>query len=154
MRRNRCSLKRVGGSNWAQRLRIRLRAAAATGRFGGCGGRSMGCLGRDAAAQAGHRRHGLAAGWVDELRRDLAVRMLADGRRSIEQVALSLGYGDARFAAPGLSQVDRRRAGRLPQQLRGDSHPQGRAQGLDEARATRLGPPVPQPRGGRRAGRR
>ncbi|MFI4931546.1 MAG: helix-turn-helix domain-containing protein, partial [Burkholderiales bacterium] len=38
-------------------------------------------------------------GWqqvVDELRRDLAVRLLADGRRSIEQVAVSLGYVDAR----------------------------------------------------------
>jgi AraC-like DNA-binding protein len=38
-------------------------------------------------------------GWqqvVDELRRDLAVRLLADGRRSIEQVAVNLGYVDAR----------------------------------------------------------
>jgi AraC-like DNA-binding protein len=87
-------LKRVGGSNWAQRLRTRLRrggdwppvdAVAAEW------GVSVATLRRRLAAEG--------TGWqqvVDELRHDLAVRLLADGRRSIEHVAVSLGYVDAR----------------------------------------------------------
>jgi AraC-like DNA-binding protein len=87
-------LKRVGGSNWAQRLRTRLRrggdwpAAEAVADEWGV---SVATLRRKLAAEG--------TGWqqvVDDLRRDLAVRWLSEGRRSIEHVALSLGYGDAR----------------------------------------------------------
>jgi len=47
------------------------------------------------------RRHlaGEGTSWqrvVDELRRDMAIALLGERRRSIEQVAASLGYGDAR----------------------------------------------------------
>ena len=86
-------LKRVGGSKWAQRLRNRLRRG---GDWPGVGtvatewGVSPATLRRKLVAEG--------TGWqqvVDELRRDLAVRMLADGRRSVEQVAVSLGYLDA-----------------------------------------------------------
>jgi AraC-like DNA-binding protein len=87
-------LKRVGGANWTQRLRTRLRrggdwptveAVAAEW------GVSVATLRRRLVAEG--------SGWqqvVHGLRRDLAVRLLADGRRSIEQVAVSLGYVDAR----------------------------------------------------------
>jgi len=87
-------LKRVGGSDWASRLRTRLRrggdwptveAVAAEW------GVSVATLRRRLAAEG--------TGWqqaVDELRRDLAVRLLADCHRSVEQVAVHLGYVDAR----------------------------------------------------------
>jgi AraC-like DNA-binding protein len=86
-------LKRVGGANWTQRLRTRLRrgdwptvdAVAAEW------GISVATLRRRLAVEG--------SGWqqvVHGLRHDLAVRLLADGRRSIEQVAVSLGYVDAR----------------------------------------------------------
>ncbi|HEY6511513.1 MAG TPA: AraC family transcriptional regulator [Burkholderiaceae bacterium] len=87
-------LKRVGSSQWAHRVRTRLRrggdwpvvhAVAAEW------GVSVATLRRRLAAEG--------TGWqqvVDELRHDLAVRLLADGRRSVEQVAVSLGYVDAR----------------------------------------------------------
>jgi AraC-like DNA-binding protein len=87
-------LKRVGGSNWAQRLRTRLRRGGDWPTVDAVAvqwGVSVATLRRRLVTEG--------TGWqqvVDELRRDLAVRMLADGRRSIEQVALSLGYGDAR----------------------------------------------------------
>ena len=87
-------LKRVGGSNWAQRLRTRLRRGGdwpTVDAVAAQWGVSVATLRRKLVAEG--------TGWqqvVDELRRDLAVRLLADGRRSIEQVALSLGYSDAR----------------------------------------------------------
>jgi AraC-like DNA-binding protein len=87
-------LKRVGGSHWAQRLRTRLRRGGdwpTVDAVAAQWGVSVATLRRKLVNEG--------TGWqqvVDELRRDMAVRMLADGRRSIEQVALSLGYGDAR----------------------------------------------------------
>ena len=87
-------LKRVGGSHWAQRLRSRLRRDAdwpTVNAVAAQWGVSVATLRRKLAAEG--------TGWqqvVDELRRDLAVRLLADGRRSVEQVAVSLGYVDAR----------------------------------------------------------
>ena len=87
-------LKRVGGSHWAQRLRGRLRRDGdwpTVNAVAAQWGVSVATLRRKLAAEG--------TGWqqvVDELRRDLAVRLLADGRRSIEQVAVSLGYVDAR----------------------------------------------------------
>jgi AraC-like DNA-binding protein len=87
-------LKRVGGSNWSQRLRTRLR------RGGDWPG--VDTVATEWGVSAATLRRKLAAegtGWqhlVDELRHDLAVRLLSDGRRSIEQVATSLGYVDAR----------------------------------------------------------
>lgn len=87
-------LKWVGSSNWSQRLRIRLR------RGGDWPG--VDTVATEWGISAATLRRKLAAegtGWqqvVDDLRRDLAVRLLSDGRRSIEQVAASLGYVDAR----------------------------------------------------------
>lgn len=87
-------LKQVGGSNWAQRLRTRLRRGGDWPTIGAVAaewGVSIATLRRKLGAEG--------TGWqpeVDELRRDLAVRWLADRRRSIEDVALSLGYVDAR----------------------------------------------------------
>jgi AraC-like DNA-binding protein len=86
-------LKQVGGSKWAQRLRNRLR------RGGDWPGVYV--VAAEWGVSAATLRRKLAAegtGWqqvVDELRRDLALRLLTDGRRSIEQVAVSLGYVDA-----------------------------------------------------------
>jgi AraC-like DNA-binding protein len=87
-------LKRVSAPAWSERLRRRLR-------------RGADWPGVEAvAAQWGIspatlRRHLAAEGtsWqrvVDELRRDLAIHLLGERSRSIEQVAASLGYGDAR----------------------------------------------------------
>jgi len=87
-------LKQVGGSHWAQRLRTRLRRGGdwpTVEALSAEWGVSVATLRRKLAAEG--------TGWqqvVDELRRDLAVHLLADGRRSIEQVAVSLGYVDAR----------------------------------------------------------
>jgi AraC-like DNA-binding protein len=87
-------LKRVGGARWAQRLRTRLRRG---GDWPGVAtvaaewGISVATLRRRLAAEG--------TGWqqaVDELRRDLATRLLADERHSIEAVAVQLGYVDAR----------------------------------------------------------
>jgi len=87
-------LKQVGGAKWAQRLRSRLRrggdwpgveAVAAEW------GVSVATLRRRLTAEG--------TGWqpaIDELRRDLALRLLADPRHSIEAVAVQLGYVDAR----------------------------------------------------------
>jgi AraC-like DNA-binding protein len=87
-------LKRVGGTNWARRLRTRLRRGGdwpTVDAVAAEWGVSIATLRRKLATEG--------TGWqqvVDELRRDLAVRLLADGRRSIEQVAVNLGYVDAR----------------------------------------------------------
>ena len=87
-------LKQVGGSNWARRLRARLRRQGdwpAVDAVAAEWGISVATLRRKLAAEG--------TGWqqvVDGLRHDLAVRLLADGRRSIEHVAVSLGYVDAR----------------------------------------------------------
>jgi AraC-like DNA-binding protein len=87
-------LKRVGGSRWAQRLRARLRRGADwpdADTLAAEWGVSVATLRRKLAAEG--------TGWqqvVDELRHDLAVRLLGDGRRSVEEVACSLGYVDAR----------------------------------------------------------
>jgi len=86
-------LKRVGGERWSQRLRARLRR--------GADWPGVHAVAMEWGVSAATLRRRLATegtGWqqvVDELRRDLAVRLLSDGRRSIEGVALSLGYGDA-----------------------------------------------------------
>ena len=87
-------LKRVGGARWAQRLRMRLRR--------GGDWPSVGAVAAEWGVSVATLRRRLAAegtGWqqaVDELRRDLATRLLADGRHSIEAVAAQLGYVDAR----------------------------------------------------------
>jgi len=87
-------LKRVGGENWTQRLRTRLRRGGdwpTVDAVAAEWGVSVATLRRKLAAEG--------SGWqqvVHGLRRDLAVRLLADGRRSIEQVAVILGYVDAR----------------------------------------------------------
>jgi len=106
-------LKQVGGSRWAQRLRTRLRrggdwpAADAVALEWGV---SVATLRRKLAAEG--------TGWqqvVDELRRDLAVRLLNDGRHSIEHVAVSLGYVDAR----SLHRAFRKWTGAAPGAFRG-----------------------------------
>ena len=86
-------LKQVGGSRWAQRLRSRLRRGDWPGveAVAAEWGVSVATLRRRLAAEG--------TGWqraVDDLRRDLALRLLADGRHSIEQVADHLGYREAR----------------------------------------------------------
>jgi len=87
-------LKRVGGARWAQRLRARLRR--------GADWPSIEAVAAEWGVSVATLRRRLAAegtGWqqsVDELRRDLALRLLADRRHTIEAVAEHLGYGDAR----------------------------------------------------------
>ncbi|MCC7455559.1 MAG: AraC family transcriptional regulator [Nitrospira sp.] len=87
-------LKQVSAPAWSERVRRRLR-------------RGADWPGVEAvAAQWGIspatlRRHlaGEGTSWqrvVDEVRRDMAIALLGERRRSIEQVAASLGYGDAR----------------------------------------------------------
>jgi len=87
-------LKQVSEPVWSERVRRRLRrgadwpAAAVVAAEWGVSGVT---LRRKLAAEG--------ASWqrvVDEVRHDLALRLLGDRRRSIEQVAASLGYGDAR----------------------------------------------------------
>ncbi len=87
-------LKRVGGDAWSQRLRTRLRRGAdwpGVDAVAGEWGVSPATLRRKLAAEG--------TGWqlgVDPRRRDMALRLLRDGRRSLEHVAESLGYVDAR----------------------------------------------------------
>ena len=106
-------LKRASGSNWAQRLRTRLRRGGdwpAADALAAEWGVSVATLRRKLAAEG--------TGWqqvVDQLRHDLAVRLLADGRRSIEQVAVSLGYVDAR----SLHRAFRKWTGEAPGAYRG-----------------------------------
>lgn len=87
-------LKHVGDSRWSQRLRQRLRRG---GDWPGVDvvavewGVSVATLRRRLAAEG--------TGWqqvVDELRRDLATRLLTHGKHSVEAVAEQLGYVDAR----------------------------------------------------------
>ncbi|MCG3188839.1 MAG: putative HTH-type transcriptional regulator [Burkholderiaceae bacterium] len=87
-------LKQVGGAQWAQRLRARLRRGGDWPNVETVAaewGVSVATLRRRLAAEG--------TGWqpaVNELRRDLALRLLDDGRHSVEAVAMHLGYGDAR----------------------------------------------------------
>jgi len=87
-------LKRVGDDAWSQRLRTRLRRGAdwpGVESVAAEWGVSPATLRRKLAAEG--------TGWqqvVDQLRRDMALRLLRDGRRSLERVAESLGYVDAR----------------------------------------------------------
>jgi len=87
-------LKQVGGARWAQRLRARLRR--------GSDWPSIEAVAAEWGVSVATLRRRLAAegtGWqqsVDELRRDLALRLLADRRHTLEAVAVQLGYVDAR----------------------------------------------------------
>lgn len=87
-------LKQVGAPAWSERLRRRLRRGGDwpdAGALAAQWGVSPATLRRNLAAEG--------TSWqrvVDELRRDLAIELLGDRHRSIEQVAASLGYGDAR----------------------------------------------------------
>jgi len=87
-------LKQVGDGAWSQRLRTRLRR--------GADWPGVEAVAAEWGVSAATLRRKLAAegtGWqqvVDQLRRDMALRLLRDGRRSLEHVAESLGYVDAR----------------------------------------------------------
>jgi AraC-like DNA-binding protein len=87
-------LKQVGEPVWSERVRRRLRRGAdwpAADAVAAEWGVSGVTLRRRLAAEG--------TSWqrvVDEVRHGLALRLLGDRTRSIEQVALSLGYGDAR----------------------------------------------------------
>jgi AraC-like DNA-binding protein len=106
-------LKRVGPEAWAQRLRSRLRRGAdwpGVDAVAAEWGVSPATLRRMLAA--------VGTGWqqvVDQLRRDMALRLLRDGRRSIERVAESLGYVDAR----SLHRAFRKWTGAAPGAYRG-----------------------------------
>jgi AraC-like DNA-binding protein len=87
-------LKQVGDPVWSERVRRRLRRGAdwpAADAVASEWGVSAVTLRRKLAAEG--------TSWqrvVDEVRHTLALRLLGDRSRSIEQVAASLGYGDAR----------------------------------------------------------
>ena len=87
-------LKQVGAPAWVERVRRRLRRGAdwpAADAVAAEWGVSAVTLRRKLAAEG--------TSWqrvVDELRHDLALRLLSQRALSIEQVAESLGYGDAR----------------------------------------------------------
>jgi AraC-like DNA-binding protein len=87
-------LKQVSEPVWSERVRRRLRRGAdwpAADAVAAEWGVSGVTLRRKLAAEG--------TSWqrvVAEVRHDLALRLLGDGTRSIEQVAVSLGYGDAR----------------------------------------------------------
>jgi AraC-like DNA-binding protein len=87
-------LKQVGEPVWSERVRRRLRRGAdwpGAHAVAAEWGVSAVTLRRKLAAEG--------TSWqrmVDEVRHDLALRLLGDPARSIEQVAVSLGYGDAR----------------------------------------------------------
>ncbi|MCC7284701.1 MAG: AraC family transcriptional regulator ligand-binding domain-containing protein [Burkholderiaceae bacterium] len=106
-------LKQVGGARWAQRLRARLRR--------GGDWPSVEAVAAEWGVSVATLRRRLSAegtGWqpaIDELRRDLALRLLADGRHSIEAVAVQLGYVDAR----SLQRAFRRWTGSAPGGFRG-----------------------------------
>jgi AraC-like DNA-binding protein len=106
-------LKRVSGANWTQRLRTRLRRGGDWPTVDAVAtewGVSVATLRRKLADEG--------TGWqqvVDGLRRDLAVRLLGDRRRSVEQVAVSLGYVDAR----SLRRAFRKWTGAAPGAYRG-----------------------------------
>ncbi|HEX6017039.1 MAG TPA: AraC family transcriptional regulator ligand-binding domain-containing protein, partial [Burkholderiaceae bacterium] len=101
-------LKQVGGAKWAQRLRSRLRR--------GGDWPSVEAVAAEWGVSVATLRRRLSAegtGWqpaIDELRRDLALRLLADRRHSIEAVAVHLGYVDAR----SLQRAFRRWTGAAP----------------------------------------
>ncbi|HYJ96916.1 MAG TPA: AraC family transcriptional regulator [Burkholderiaceae bacterium] len=106
-------LKQVGVAAWSERVRRRLRrgadwpAAEHVAREWGVSGVT---LRRKLAAEG--------TSWqrvVDGLRHDLAVRLLNDGALSLEQVAESLGYGDAR----SLHRAFRKWTGAAPGAYRG-----------------------------------
>jgi AraC-like DNA-binding protein len=87
-------LKQVSAPAWSERVRRRLRRGAD---WPGLEAVSV----QWDISPATLRRHLAAEGthWqrvVDELRRDLAIHLLGERGRSIEQVAAALGYGDAR----------------------------------------------------------
>jgi AraC-like DNA-binding protein len=87
-------LKQVGVSAWSERVRRRLSRGAdwpAAAAVASEWGVSEVTLRRRLAAE-GTRWQQV----VDELRHDLAVRLLSDRSLSLEQVAENLGYGDAR----------------------------------------------------------
>jgi AraC-like DNA-binding protein len=106
-------LKQVGAEAWVERVRRRLRRGAdwpAADAVAAEWGVSAVTLRRKLAAEG--------TSWqrvVDELRYDLAVRLLSDRTLSIEQVAASLGYGDAR----SLHRAFRRWTGAAPGAYRG-----------------------------------
>lgn len=87
-------LKHVSAPAWSERVRRRLRRGAdwpGVEAVATQWGISPATLRRNLAAEG--------TSWqrvVDELRRDLAIHLLGERSRSIEQVAVSLGYGDAR----------------------------------------------------------
>lgn len=101
-------LKQVGAAAWAERVRRRLRRGAdwpAADDVAAEWGVSVVTLRRRLAAEG--------TSWqrvVDGLRHDLAVRLLSDRALSIEQVAASLGYGDAR----SLHRAFRKWSGKAP----------------------------------------
>ena len=87
-------LKQVGAAGWSERVRRRLRRGAdwpAADQVAAEWGVSAVTLRRKLAAE-GTRWQQV----VDELRHELALRLLGERGLTIEQVAESLGYGDAR----------------------------------------------------------
>lgn len=106
-------LKQVGAAAWSERVRRRLRRGAdwpAAEDVAGEWGVSVVTLRRKLAAEG--------TSWqrvVDGLRHDLAVRLLKDPALSLEQVAESLGYGDAR----SLHRAFRKWTGAAPGAYRG-----------------------------------
>jgi AraC-like DNA-binding protein len=116
-------LKQVGAAGWSERVRRRLRRGADwpdAGRVAAEWGVSGVTLRRKLAAEG--------TGWqrlVDGLRHELALRLLSDRTLSIEQVAESLGYGDAR----SLHRAFRKWTGAAPGAYRGLSMGQDRRSG-------------------------
>jgi AraC-like DNA-binding protein len=107
-------LKQVSEPAWGERVRRRLRR-------GGDWPAAETVAAEWGVAAVTLRRRLAAEGtsWqrvVDEVRHDLAVRLLGDRGRSIEQVAASLGYGDAR----SLHRAFRKWTGVAPGAYRGD----------------------------------
>jgi AraC-like DNA-binding protein len=106
-------LKQVGAAAWSERVRRRLRRGAdwpAAQAVAAEWGVSVVTLRRKLAAEG--------TSWqrvVDGLRHDLAVRLLRDRALSVEQVATSLGYGDAR----SLHRAFRKWTGSVPGAYRG-----------------------------------
>lgn len=113
-------LKQLSAPAWSERLRRRLRRGAdwpGTEEVAAEWGVSAVTLRRKLAAEG--------TSWqrvVDGLRRDLAIRWLADRGRTVEQVAVSLGYGDAR----SLHRAFRKWTGAAPGDYRAASARPGR----------------------------
>jgi AraC-like DNA-binding protein len=115
-------LKQVHQGGWAERVRRQLRRRFAAEGAGSGEGPTLEALAQQFGLSPATLRRRLddeGTGWQalkDEVRRDLAIHRLADGRRSIEDIAAQLGFTDASSfhrafrkwtgAAPGAYRLD------------------------------------------------